>query len=67
MSAVRGITPQAKGKIIKAFYCGATIFVDHHSDHTYVHLMRDKFDVSLLEAKSAFEHLCGSFQVKVSG
>ena len=66
VSPVPGIIPQIKGKLMKAFYCGATIFVDHHSDYTYVHLMRDNFGASLLEAKSAFERLCGSFQVRVS-
>ena len=29
--------------------------------------MRDNFGTSLLEAKSAFEHLCGTFQVRFSG
>ena len=67
VSPVPGIIPQIKGKLMKAFYCGATVFVDHFSDYTYVHLMRDNFGASLLEAKSAFEQLCGSFQVRVSG
>ena len=67
VSAVPGIIPQVKGNIMKAFYCGATVFVDHYSDYTYVHLMRDNYCASLLEAKSAFERLCGTFQVRVSG
>ena len=50
---------------MKAFYCGSTVFVDHHSDYNYVHLMRDNFGASLLETRSTFERLW--FQVRVYG
>ena len=67
VSTVPGIIPQVKGKLMEAFYCGVTVFVDHFSDYTYVHLMRDNYCASLSETKSAFERLCGTFQVRASG
>jgi len=44
-------------------YKVATVFVNHYSDYTYVHLSKSTTQVETLEAKSAFEHLAASFNV----
>ena len=60
-----GLIPQIKGRLMKAKYYGATIFVDHFTDYTYVHLMKDATAESTLEAKNAYEHLLHTFGHKV--
>ena len=52
-----GLIPQVRGKLMKVKYYGATVFVDHFSDFTYVHLMKDATGESILEAKNAYERL----------
>ena len=37
------------------------IFVDHYTDFTYVHLMKDTTAESTLEAKNAYESLMKSY------
>jgi hypothetical protein len=39
--ALPGLIPQLSGKLTCMQINGATIFVDHHSDHVYVFLMQD--------------------------
>ena len=46
---------------MKAKYYGAMVFVDHFSDFTYVHLMRDPSGDSTLEAKNVYERLLKSY------
>ena len=65
ISPFGGLIPQMKGKLMRAKYYAATIFVDHYSDFTYVHLMQDTTAVATLEAKNAYEHLIGTFGSKV--
>jgi hypothetical protein len=60
-----GLIPQLKGKLMRAKYYAATIFVDHHTDYTYVHLMRDTTAESTLEAKHAYERLMRRHRHKV--
>ena len=65
ISPYGGLIPQMKGRLMKAKYYAATVFVDHYSDFTYVHLMRDTTAESTLEAKQAYEHLLQSYGHKV--
>ena len=65
ISPFGGLIPQLKGRLMRAKYYAATIFVDHHTDYTYVHLMRDSTAESTLEAKNAYEHLLLTFGHKV--
>ena len=37
ISPYGGLIPQLRGKLMKAKYFAATVFVDHYSDYTYVH------------------------------
>ena len=46
---------QTKGMLTKLKYRAATIFVDHASRFTYVHLQKDMTSESTVEAKQAFE------------
>ena len=65
VSPYGGMIPQMKGKLMRAKYYGATIFVDHYTDFTYVHLMRDTTADSTLDAKNAYENLLSTFGRKV--
>ena len=58
VSAQPGLVPQGKGTATRARIWGATIFVDHATDWTKVHLMQDASGDSTLEAKNAFERNC---------
>ena len=60
-----GMIPQMRGKLMKAKYYAATIFVDHHTDYTYAHLMRDTTTDSSLETKHAYEALLLSYRHRV--
>ena len=57
ISPFGGVIPQMKGRLMKAKYYATTAFVDHFTDYTYVHLMRDTAAESTLEAKHAYEAL----------
>ena len=65
ISPFGGMVPQMKGRLTKAKYYAATVFVDHHTDYTYVHLMRDTTAVSTLEAKHAYETLMMTYGHRV--
>ena len=65
ISPYGGMIPQTKGRLMKAKYYAATVFVDHYTDYTYVHLMKDSTAESTLEAKNAYERLLLSFGNKV--
>lgn len=65
ISPFGALIPQMKGRLMRAKYYAATIFVDHYSDFTYVHLMQDTTAVATLEAKNAYERLIGTFGSKV--
>lgn len=61
VSPYGGLIPQVRGRLMKSKYYGATVFVDHFSDFTYVHLMKDATGESTIEAKNAYERLMKSF------
>ena len=49
-----GLIPQNSGKLTGLQVNGATIFVDHHSDHVYVFLMWDLTLDETILAKHAY-------------
>ena len=54
-SSMPGFIPQLKGKLTKQCYCAATVFVDHYSGLSYIHMQRQLVSAETLEAKHAFE------------
>ena len=64
ISPTPGFVPTHRGRPTTARYVGATVFVDHYSDFTYVHLMTKMDAESTIEAKLAFERTLGSHGVK---
>ncbi len=63
VSAQPGIIPQISGKPTGLQVNGATIFVDHNSDHVYVFLMRDLTPDETILAKHAYEWFLSSIGV----
>ena len=54
-----------RGLPTKRRYVGATIFVDHFSDLTYVYLMTEMTTLSTVTSKEAFERLSASHNVRI--
>jgi hypothetical protein len=63
VSAQPGLIPQISGKLTGLRVNGATIFVDHHSDHVYVFLMRVLTLDETILAKHAYERFLSSIGV----
>ena len=55
MSAQPGLIPQMSGFLTNSRVTGATISVDHFSDHVYVFLMRELTLEETLLAKAAYK------------
>ncbi len=55
VSAQSGLIPQMSGSLTNLRIMGATVLVDHCSDHTYIYLMRDLTLAETLLAKHAYE------------
>jgi hypothetical protein len=66
-SSTPGLVMQSTGNLTRARYKGATVFTDHFSNWSYVHLMQDLTLPSTLEAKLAYERAALTFGVKVQG
>ena len=62
-SPTPGFVPIHRGKPTNQRYIGATVFVDHFSDLTYVHLMTELTAQSTVEAKLAFERYAKNHKV----
>ena len=54
-SPVPGFVPIAKGQPTIQKYCGASVFVDHGSDFTYIHMHHHLTTDETIDAKHAFE------------
>jgi len=54
-SLVPGLIAQLKGQLTRARYQYATVFVDHYSYLTYIHLMQTLTREETIVAKRAFE------------
>jgi hypothetical protein len=64
-STTPGLISQMKGIPTRERYHYATIFVDHATDYTYVHLQRDTSSEETLRAKKEFERLARSYGVNI--
>ena len=64
-SPIVGLIPQAKGSPTKLRYRAATIFVDHFSDLTYIHLQTSTSGEETLKAKQAFERYASQHGVAI--
>jgi hypothetical protein len=60
VSPTAGFVPTHRGRPSLTRYIGATVFVDHFSDFTYVHLMTALDAPATVEAKLAFERVLDS-------
>lgn len=65
ISPTPGFVPTHRGKPTLKRYVGATVFVDHFSDFTYVHLMTKMNAEETVEAKLAFERVARSYGVRI--
>jgi hypothetical protein len=64
-SPVPGLVAHMKGSPTKERYNCATIFVDHYSDVSFVHLQKSLSGEETVEAKEPFERWCRSHDVIV--
>ena len=60
-----GLIAQLRGFLTKERFNSATVFVDHHSGLSYVHLQRSTNAEETLTAKVAFEAWANTFGVKI--
>lgn len=65
ISPTPGFVPTHRGKPTTTRYIGATVFVDHFTDFTYVHLMSEMNAEATVDAKRAFERVCAKHGVVV--
>lgn len=67
VSPTPGLIPQRKGSLHSTSrYLGATVFVDHFSDFTYVHMMiGNPTGKTTVEAKNAFERVAAEHGVTI--
>jgi GAG-pre-integrase domain len=64
-SPAGGFIGQIKGRLTQRRYKVATIFVDHYTSLSYVHLQQSTSAEKTLKAKQAFELYAGTFGTKV--
>ena len=64
-STVPGLMAQLKGRITRQRYTCATIFVDHYSDLSYVHLQRSLSSNETVDAKRSFESYARKHHVRI--
>ena len=64
-SPVPGFVPIAKGQPTIQKYCGASVFVDHASDFTYIHMHYHLTTEEMIDAKHAFERLAEQHGVRI--
>jgi Reverse transcriptase (RNA-dependent DNA polymerase) len=65
-SSVGGLVGQLKGGLTKRRYKVATIFVDHFSDLSFVHLQTSTNAIETLQAKKEFERYARSAGVSIA-
>ena len=64
-SSTPGLIGQVKGWLTRERHHTATVFVDHHSDLTFVHVTPSDTSEETVEAKEAFERFAASFDVTI--
>lgn len=65
ISPTPGFLPNHRGLPTTKSYVGATIFVDHFSDFTYIHLMTEMIAASTVASNEAFESISASHNVNI--
>ena len=65
VSPTPGFVPIHRGRPTKKRYIGATIFVDHFSGFSYVHLLTEMNAQTTVESKQAFERVAESHGVSI--
>jgi hypothetical protein len=65
-STTLGFFGQMKGRLTTAKYRAATIFVDHCSNLTYVHLQQTTSAKETLDAKNAYKMYAKTFGVNIT-
>ena len=60
-----GLIPQSTGILTHKKFWGSVLFVDHHSDFLFNHLITGTTSQATLEAKHAYERLAASFNVRI--
>jgi hypothetical protein len=65
VSPMEGFVPTHRGTPTTLRYQGATVFVNHFSDFTYVHLMTKLDSAGTVEAKQAFERISSTHGVVI--
>jgi hypothetical protein len=66
VSAQPGLSPQISGKLSHQHINGATVFVDHYSDHVYAYLMRDLTLDETIASKHGYEHYLSLLGISTS-
>jgi len=61
-----GLVPTHRGRPTLTQYNGATVFVDHFSDFTYIHLMKKMDGDATVKAKQACERVAMAHGVQIS-
>ena len=64
-ATVPGLIPQSTGKLMRDKFSAGTVFVDHATDFSYVHLQIDQTTDSAIEAKEKYERKMAEYGVKV--
>ena len=64
-SSTPGLVGQTSGRLTRARYMGATVFIDHHSSLSFVALMKELSTEATIEAKEKFEKFATSHGVRV--
>ena len=65
VSPTPGLIAQMTGRLTTKRYNYATVFVDHYSGYSYVHLQKSASAEETIEAKKAFEYHCSQMGVQV--
>jgi hypothetical protein len=64
-SSAAGFISQLKGRLTRRRYKAATVFVDHFSRMSYVHLQESLTSADTVEAKEAFEAFARNMGVRI--
>jgi hypothetical protein len=64
-SSASGFISQLKGRLTRRRYNASTVFVDHFSRMSYVHLQESLISVDTVEAKEAFEAFARNMGVRI--
>lgn len=65
VSSHPGMIPQTSGKMTRGRYAGETVFVDHYSDFTYIHLMKDFSSQQTVEANNSYERKAAQYGLRI--